>query len=458
MRDERRPSALTVCLGLMLVLCLPSCTRPQADTAPVDRTAEAKAFVDLLAAGDFAGAVTRFDETMKQALPADKLRETWEGLVAAVGPYQGQLRTRTAHEQGYDIVFVTCHFDQADLDIRVVYNGRGEISGMWTTTADRSAEYQPPSYVRPESFEEHEVTVGTGEWALPGTLTLPRGKAPVPAVVLVHGSGPQDRDESLGPSKPFRDLAEGLASRGIAVLRYEKRTRQYQSKLAQDQAGLTVKEETIDDAVAAVALLRQTEGIDPQRVFVLGHSLGGTLAPRIAEAAPEVRGLIILAGATRPLEDLTIEQLDYIASLPGEHSQTELDKIAEMKAEAERVKASDLSDDTEGGKLLLGAPASYWRDLRAYSPTETAARLSLPMLILQGGRDYQVTEVDLENWRRALAGRAHVTLKLYPDLNHLFAEGEGKATPKEYEKLQHVAPQVIEDIARWIDSQKPREQ
>lgn len=455
MRDEKRRLALTGWVGVLLVLCLPSCTRPQVETAPIDRTAEAKVFVDLLAAGGYADAVAGFDETMKRVLPEDKLKETWESLLAAVGPYQGQLRTRTAHEQGYDIVFVTCHFDKADLDIRVVYNSKGEISGMWTTAADRSAEYKPPAYVRPDSFSEREVTVGSGEWALPGTLTMPRQGEPVPAMLLVHGSGPQDRDETLGPSKPFRDLAEGLASRGIAVLRYEKRTKQYPAKLAKDQAGLTVKEETIDDAVAAVALLRQTEGVDPQRVFVLGHSLGGMVAPRIAEAAPEIAGLIVLAGATRPLEDLTIEQLEYIASLPGEHSQAEMDKIAQMKAEAERVKASDLSDDTEDGKLLFGAPASYWRDLRAYRPTETAAKLTLPMLILQGGRDYQVTEVDLENWRQALAGHDNVTLKLYPNLNHLFAEGGGKATPKEYEKLQHVAPQVIEDVAGWVGEQKP---
>lgn len=458
MGDDRRRGTLTAFLGLMLVLCLPSCTRPQVDRAPVDRTAEAKAYLDLLAAGDYAGAVTRFDETMKRVLPAEKLKATWEGLLAAAGPYRGQLRTRTAFEQGYDIVFVTCDFEQADLDIRLVFNSEGKISGMWTTAADRSAEYEPPAYVRPESFEEREVTVGTGEWALPGTLTMPRGEQPVPAVVLVHGSGPQDRDESLGPSKPFRDLAEGLASRGIAVLRYEKRTKQYQAKLAQDQTGLTVKEETVDDAVAAVALLRQTARVDPARIFVLGHSLGGTLAPRIAEAAPQVAGLIILAGATRPLEELTIEQLDYISSLPGEHSQAELEAIAKMRAEAERVKTSDLSEEAEEGTLLFGAPVSYWRDLRAYSPTDTAAKLTLPMLILQGGRDYQVTEVDLENWRRALATHANVTLKLYANLNHLFAEGEGKATPKEYEQLQHVAPQVIDDIANWVIAQQPRAQ
>jgi dipeptidyl aminopeptidase/acylaminoacyl peptidase len=245
--------------------------------------------------------------------------------------------------------------------------------------------------------------------------------------VLVHGSGPNDRDETLGPNKPFRDLAWGLADRGIAVLRYEKRTRQYAGKMAGNR-NLTVREETTEDAILAAALLRSHGRIDPKRIFVLGHSLGGTLAPRIAAEDRSLAGLIILAGATRPFVDVAREQLAYLASL-----------------------APGTIDPDEGlTRLRRSAPEAYWRDLDAYRPAQTAAALTIPMLILQGERDYQVTLADLKGWRDALGGRANVMIKSYPTLNHLFLPGEGKSTPPEYERAGHIPEFVLDEIADWI--------
>ena len=166
-------------------------------------------------------------------------------------------------------------FYNAVQQINVVRKGAESFAEAALASAPKAAEYRPPDYVARASFSEQQVTVGAdSEWALPATLTLPAGKGPFPAVVLVHGSGPNDRDETQGPNKPFQDLAWGLGSQGIAVLRYDKRTLVYRGKLGA-LPNITVKEETVDDALAAVALLRQTPGIDPKRIFVLGHSLGG---------------------------------------------------------------------------------------------------------------------------------------------------------------------------------------
>ena len=431
-------------------------TLPQPTSAPsgevvisAERIATAQEFVDLLAKGDYASAEGKLDDTMKAAAPASKLEELWSSLQKQAGAYQQQTGVHTDHVQGYDLVFVTCQFEQTLLDVKVVFNASGQVAGLFFLPALPST-YEPPPYAKTDSFQEQDVTVGSGEWALPGTLTLPVGEGPFPAVVLVHGSGPNDRDETVGPNKPFRDLAWGLASQGIAVLRYEKRTKQYQEKMAANQETLTVKEETVDDALAAVELLRQTPKINPQRIFVLGHSLGGMLLPRIGQADAEIAGLIALAGLTRTMEDTILEQITYISNLDGEISAEEqagLDKLAEQVA---RAKDPQLDAAVPPSDLPLGIPAVYWLDLRGYIPAEAARALAQPMLILQGGRDYQVTTADFEIWKTTLSSRANVQFKFYADLNHLFITGQGPSTPDEYQLSGHVAEQVINDITAWI--------
>jgi dienelactone hydrolase len=266
--------------------------------------------------------------------------------------------------------------------------------------------------------------------------------------VLVHGSGPNDRDETVGSNKPFKDLAWGLASRGVAVLRYEKRTKQYGAKIV-SIPNLTAKEEVVDDALAAVELLRKTEGIDAKRIFVLGHSLGGMFVPRIGRLDPNIAGLIALAGATRPLEDVIPEQLAYIFSLDGSVSPEEQKQIDQAKEQAAKVKSLK-PEDAGSTAPIFGVPVSYWLDLRGYDPAESAKALKQPMLILQGERDYQVTMEDFKRWDTALAGKRNVTLKSYPGLNHLFIAGTTRSTPLEYEQPGHVDERVLEDIASWI--------
>jgi dienelactone hydrolase len=311
------------------------------------------------------------------------------------------------------------------------------------------AEYKSPAYVAPAAFDARELTVGaSGAWPLPATLTMPKGKAPFPAIVLVHGSGPNDRDETLGANKPFRDLAEGLASQGIAVLRYEKRTKQHGARSVASSSNFTVKDETIDDALAAVALLRQTQGIDAKKIFVLGHSLGGMLVPRIGTADKGIAGFVVFAGATRPLEDTLVRQYEYVAALDGTVSEAERAQIDEAKRQAALVKEFNASTDSK--LRVYGAPPAYWLDLRGYNPPQAARALKRPMLILQGERDYNVTLDDFRNWRTALADSKEVEFKSYPKLDHLFYEGEGAASGADYAQPRNIPRYVIEDIAAWL--------
>jgi len=411
----------------------------------------ATGFVDLLVKGDYAKAVANFDATMTKVMPAEKLEEVWNSIIAQVGSFVEQLGVREEKTLQYDIVFVTCKFEKIALDVKVVFDSEKQITGLFFVRSKTTTTYQPPSYVNRASFSEKEVHVGTGQWALPGTLALPTGQGRFPAVVLVHGSGPQDRDESIGLSKPFRDLAWGLASRDIAVLRYEKRSKAFPAQMVALMKTLTVKEETVDDALAAVALLRKTSQIDANKIFVLGHSLGGFVIPRIGKLDGKIAGFVVMAGTARPLEDVILDQFTYVFSVDGVISEGEKTNLEKLKQQVVRVKDPNLSSDTPAAELPLGsAPASYWLDLRGYKPAEMAKELTCPMLILQGGRDYQVTEADYRLWRKALSSRRNVKFKWYDNLNHLFIEGEDKATPAEYAMPGNVAKIVIEDIADWI--------
>ncbi len=428
----------------------------QSSTSPFDTLIPlAKTFVDQMAQGDFAAATANFDTTMKTAMPEAKLKETWQQLVAQVGAFQQQTGTYTTEQLSYKIVFVTCRFEKADIDVQVTFNSQNQISGLFFkpaagTPTTTPLAYNPPSYVKTGSFHEVDVTVGSGQWALPGTLTLPEGSGPFPAVVLVHGSGPNDRDETIGPNKPFRDLAWGLASQGIAVLRYDKRTYAHKDLFTPAVlATFTVQEETIDDALLAAKLLRQTPEIDPKRVFVLGHSLGGYLAPRIAQQDPSLAGLILLAGLARPLEDTIVDQMAYQFSLGGTPSSDQVAQLHVMQTQAANVKDPNLSSSTPDSDLL-GISAAYWLALRGYQPAEVTKTLPQPMLILQGGRDYQVTAADYELWKAAVGSQPNVTMKWYPSLNHIFSSGTGPITPQEYYIEGHVSPDVVSDIANWI--------
>src|SRR5205085_1721112 len=149
------------------------------------------------------------------------------------------------------------------------------------------------------------------DWKLGGTLTMPNGSGPFPGVVLVHGSGPNDRDETVGGTKMFKDVAEGLASRGIAVVRYDKRTKVYGPRVAALKT-FTLHDEAVEDALKAAALLRTQSGIDAKRVFILGHSLGAYAAPRIGAEDPQIAGLILMAGNARHIEDLVVEQVQTL--------------------------------------------------------------------------------------------------------------------------------------------------
>lgn len=443
----RRGAHHAILLGVAgaLAVTSPSGAQQRSGTGPDSVAAH---FVDLLARQEFGLAFQAMDERMRSAAPESKLREIWSGLLSQVGPFQRRTDIRVSRASGYDVVLVTTVFERATLDTKVAIDSSHRVGGLFFLPKAAPAAPEAAD-AGGTGLEEREVKVGVRDWPLSGTLTLPPGSNRVPLVVLVHGSGPQDRNETIGPNTPFRDLARGLAARGVAVLRYDKRTLVYGERIAMEGSStLTVEQEVLADALAAADSARHWDRIDPARIFVLGHSLGGYLVPRLVERDHRLAGAIILAGSTRHLEDIVLEQLDYLAAQDGGSDKTGAAQGEMLRSQARQIKALTEAD-IDSKIYLIGAPPAYWLDLRSYDPIKTAASLATPLLILQGGRDYQVTAADFQRWQ-LLSSRQGVTLKHYPPLNHLFMAGSGPSTPAEYQAPGHVDGQVIADIADWV--------
>ena len=409
-----------------------------------DPAALAQQALDALDAGHYAQVEQLFGPQMAAAVPADKLQAIWESLPAQMGNAKGREQAQVSAQGDTHFVQIPLHFEKAELVAKFAIDASGKIVGFLIQPAQSTS--PAPAVAADANFSERDFSVGDGERALPGTLAMPKGNGPFPAVVLVHGSGPQDRDETIGPNKPFLDIARTLAAQGIAVLRYDKRTKARPQDFAGGNFG--VDDETTNDAVIAVDALRKTDGIDPKRIFVLGHSQGGMLAPRIAAVSGHVAGLILMAAPTRPLLDILIEQNRRLAVLnDGKIDDTER---AAINAIIEQVRITRDPKTAATSPTVMGQPAGYWRSIEAVDAVSEAQQVRLPMLLLQGARDIQVVDADWQNWRDAFADDAAATFKLYPKLNHLGIAGEGEGSLAEYQQPGHVDAHLLTDVAAWV--------
>lgn len=404
---------------------------------------------------------SRFDEIrdlfaaqLRPMVTAKVLELGWNAELDRLGPIVsvGEPSIETT-APGTTLVKIPIECQRGYMTFVISLATTGELVGIQLappSAAKPTAPWEPPDYAISGTFDEHDVTLGSGQLAVPGTLTLPQGPCPHPALILLAGSGPMDRDESIGPNKAFKDLAWGLASRGLAVLRFDKVTFAHPDDV-QQMTGFTSVDEYVPAAAAGAKFLGEHHAIDHDRIFLLGHSFGGTMAPRVAASEHLFAGIIILAGGAEPLHWSAVRQLRYLASLNPETTDASAAVIETMTKQASVVDSPELSLSTPTGDLPMGVPAAYWLDLRAQDPVAVAKALDCPILILQGGRDYQATvEGDLERWKDGLADRSNVTLRVYPSDNHMFFSGSGTSSPAEYESVHHVDPLVIADIAVWV--------
>lgn len=426
-------------------------TQPEGAPARLIKSCVARTqyFLDTLVKGDYQAAFENFDHRARAKLDAKAFGAIWQEL----GSLQSRGVPQNNANQGIAEVTVLLHFDVGDLVAQLSCDENGKFTSFKIVPYQHSS----PASAATSTFHEKEIEIGKLPFVLGATLALPDGKGPFPAVVLVSGAGPHDRDETIGPDKPLRDIAHGLAAHGIATLRYDKPS--FDHLLAFISRPYTIDDEFTHPAIEAFDALRSTEGIDPRRVFLLGHSQGGEMAPRIARREPLIAGLILVGAPAQSLSGYfqTVRQSsDHLIRLYPQYAA----QIRKQAAEAEETRKWLAQANPDHPRALSpdGLPASYWLSLRSYKREVIAVAKSLkqPMLILQGGRDQSVPpRNNFRRWQLAFAHNPRVTLKVYPMLSHLMTPAENPPLPADFKKPEHVDPQVIADIAKWIKAQEP---
>jgi len=324
-----------------------------------------------------------------------------------------------------------------------------------------AARPQHPKAPFPYSVEEVSYPHTSGAFEFAATLTLPKGKGPFPAAILVSGSGPQDRDETLMGHKPFLVIADHLTRAGIAVLRFDDRGT---AKSGGTFAGATI-EDFSTDVASAFKYLNTRNEIHQQKIGLIGHSEGGVTAPMFAARQPQVAFVVLLAGLGVDGTTLWAEQQRDIAKAYGLPNGDAIYQA--MRVFAEQVIAGESPEAIEQDLLSKGydkataqqylkVVANEWgRSFLTYKPEDVLPKLTMPVLALNGDKDLQVAAASNIGGMEAIfasTDNEDVTLKILPDLNHLFQQAKS-GLPDEYGRInQTFAPQALLMISNWISS------
>lgn len=400
---------------------------PMSPHAPLER------LIGELQAGQGESIYQRATPEVQQALTVTQLNQIWAQLEAQAGAFITTEDFHHSNKDKYDVIDCRVCFKNLSLRCTATFDAIGRIAGLLfapdaVVKNDPAAEAEAATYMT-----EREVIIAHGKISLPGTLCLPKAKEAgkrFPLVVMVHGSGPNDRDETIGPNRPFREMAHALACRGIATLRYDKRTYVYGTKVNEVGGADNYDTEVVHDAVEALKLGGTLAEINPDQVFLLGHSLGAGLVPRIiSQSQVPVAGGVMWCASARALDVVLHEQIHYIAPLQG------LDAAA-----AEAMYA----------QMLATLPQAYLDFARAHRPLDEGRACASPLLVIGAGHDYQVTKTDYDLWREALPqGKGHQFLWI-ENADHCLRETTEMATPNSYMQYLPLNEKGVEGIANFV--------
>jgi dienelactone hydrolase len=391
------------------------------------------------------------DATMKRYMDADKLDVTWNGLIENYDSLQHINETVVTQKDSFTITETKIDFVKKSFLFKLTINSNGELSGMYFLNT--KLKYTPPDYINTLNFIETKFAVPTKGINSQGVLSMPKAQQNVPLVIIVGGSGGTDKDGTLGPNKPYNDLAWGLAAQGIAVYRYDKRTANPENlKGIKNLTEFLLYQEYVEDVKNIVAHFSKDKRINPKQIYVAGHSQGGFMLPYFVKACPKIKGVISLAGNFSNIVDLMAYQFDYLKQfLPDSASKQAYDV---MIKKAEYMQRNVSSTQINIDSMIPGLTLAYVNDMTNNGPQKLHNVLfKKPALFIQGERDYQVPMSEFELWKKAMQKSCCATFKSYQKLNHLLIEGEGVSQPMEYQKPNNIPEYVVNDIANWIKQQ-----
>ncbi|MBP2242268.1 dienelactone hydrolase [Cytobacillus eiseniae] len=423
----------------------------------IDYENRSKEFLNVVQAKNWDDAYHLLSKDLQSALPKELLSTLWSQLTAPYGEVKETSFERVKNDGVHTKATFIATAEQGVYKQEIKFNKEGQIDDFLFDVITAPESFLNPPYNHPENYNEKQVVIGEGKYALPGVLTVPKGDGPFPVVVLVHGSGPNDMDETMNVFKPFRDIAVGLANEGIAVLRYDKRTRAHTVKTSTEPT-FSIQEETVIDANLAVDQLKTLPEIDPNQIFVLGHSQGAFALPLIVEndKSKDIKGVIGVAGPAGKFHKLLVWQMEEQLKLAEKMKAPKEQIIAINELLATYQNQFSILEDPQYSKENIPASfqmqnAYWWFDLRDYVPTELAKKQDIPTLLLQGAKDLQVPVSEFETWKTALNNRDNVDYKLYPNMFHTLVDYPGEPNwMTEYMTPGNVSQPFLSDIAEWV--------
>lgn len=414
--------------------------------------------LNMIFEGDYENAEAHYAAKMKEAIAqSGGMQAVMEAVLASTGPVLEIGTATKTPSQGMQVVVVPLVFAEGTLHAYITLDDDRMVAGL---------QFMQPAVVAdaviPEGAAEEEVTVdaGTG-YPLGGTLCAPASDTALPAVLLVSGSGRNARDEIAGANRMFAQVAHGLAERGIITLRFDKRTHTYPEQW--DAPGFTVVQEYVEDVLAALDVLKADPRVDPERVYIAGHSQGGMLAPRFVASGAEAAGLILMAGSPRNLSDILYDQ--EMNALAENDQLTEAQRATyaalyeDWRAEALAVYAMTDAEALAHDALYDGAfPAYYLYEMQKHDALALLTAQKTPVLVLQGRNDMQVyADVDYALYEEALSGERYAELKLYEGLNHMFMPSTAADITEamlEYNEPAEIPAEVLDDIAAFVTASR----